>query len=328
VRLIRDVDFPVSGFDKQFNLLGNPRQRIAIITQMIASQREALAHTDITQLLILGKGSKATDVRDMVYAFYALTHVTTFPDYSRQPEWLFTEIIHMYLNSLMWEASYSSWHELAEQQKVFQLMSILYSAGTLHQYKHWNLPSWVPDWTYSWHLAPVWTKTDPNFITGRGKDEWTLGIRSDFRAGGERLETFEILEGSRGQLRISALILDTVRIVNETTPAPTPDASQELVPEHGDDWHTVDPSVLRYGRCFFTTDQGIVGLATPGIEPDDQIAVFPGGDVPVVLRPSPEPQRRHKLYKIVCECYVQACAVMSGEALKSNWSLVEDIILI
>lgn len=41
VRLIRDVHPPpMAGFDKQAALLGNPRQRIAIITQMIASQRE------------------------------------------------------------------------------------------------------------------------------------------------------------------------------------------------------------------------------------------------------------------------------------------------
>lgn len=111
---------------------------------MIASQREALAHTDITQLLILGKSSDATDVRDMVYAFYGLTFLTSAVTYSRTPEWLFVEITHMYLNALRYEASYHSVHGLTEHQKTFQLMSILYSAGTLHQ--HRPLPSWVPDW--------------------------------------------------------------------------------------------------------------------------------------------------------------------------------------
>ena len=50
VRLIRDVDIPHAvSFDKHMALLGNPRQRIAIITQMIASQREGLHHTDIVR---------------------------------------------------------------------------------------------------------------------------------------------------------------------------------------------------------------------------------------------------------------------------------------
>lgn len=69
VRLIRDTQLPrAKGFDKQTHLLGNPRQRIAILTQMIASQRKGLLHTDITQLLILAKSSQATDSHDKVYA--------------------------------------------------------------------------------------------------------------------------------------------------------------------------------------------------------------------------------------------------------------------
>lgn len=116
------------------SLLGNARQRLAIISQMIASQREALPHTDITQLLILGKSSHATDVRDMVYAFYGLTYLTSSVTYSRTPEWLFVEICHMYITALRYVASYDSVHGLTEQQKSFQLMSILYSAGTLHQH--------------------------------------------------------------------------------------------------------------------------------------------------------------------------------------------------
>lgn len=69
VRLIRDTQLPrAKGFDKQTRLLGNPRQRIAILTQMIASQRKGLLHTDITQLLILAKSSQATDSHDKVYA--------------------------------------------------------------------------------------------------------------------------------------------------------------------------------------------------------------------------------------------------------------------
>lgn len=323
VRLIRlELPPPAPGFKKRISLLGNPRQRIAIISQMIASQREALFHTDITQLLILGKSSSATDARDMIYAFYGLTYLTSAVSYSRSPEDLFVEATHHYINALRYEASYRSVHSLTEEQKVFQLMSIIYSAGRLHQ--HHNLPSWIPDWTFSWHLAPVWASGVPNFTPSSGKDEWSLGIRSGHRAGGDVLETFDILEGSRSQLRLSALIFDSILLVDELTPASTPAASQEL-PSPGGTEH--DTPEIRYGRHFFTTEGGHVGMATPGIVTGDQCAILLAGDVPVVLRPCPDPERKSKIYKLLCECYIQNPAVMSGELLRNNWTAAEDIVL-
>ncbi|PPJ50338.1 hypothetical protein CBER1_05932 [Cercospora berteroae] len=324
VRLIRDeLPTPSPGFQKRMSLLGNSRQRLAIISQMIASQKEALAHTDITQLLILGKSSKATDPRDMVFAFYGLTYLTTAVNYSRSAEWLFIEVTHMYINALRYEASYDSAHSMTDEQKTFQLMSILYSAGALHQ--HYELPSWIPDWTYSWHIAPVWASGIPNFIPVLGKDEWTTGIRSEHRAGGDKLETFEILEGSRGQLRISALIFDKILLVDELTPASTPAPSQEI-PRPSSAGH--DSPEVRYGRHFFTTIKGHVGMATPGIVAGDECAILLAGDVPVILRPCPDPARKSRIYKLLCECYIQAPAVMSGDLLRNNWTSAEDIVLI
>ncbi len=145
VRLIKDVPFPkTGGFDKQIALLGNPRQRIAIISQMSASQKEGLRHTDITTLLILAKGSKATEIRDFVFAFYGLTWLRTFPNYRISIELLYAEIIQLYVNSIRWDTSYSTLHGLTDEKRTQQLMSILYSAGALHQ--HHTLPSWIPDW--------------------------------------------------------------------------------------------------------------------------------------------------------------------------------------
>ena len=330
VRLIRDVPVQAaSGFDKQACLLGNPRQRCAIIHQMISSQKESRAHTDITQLLILAKSSKATDVRDMIYAFYGLTHITTFPDYSRPAERLYVDIVQMYINSILWETSYSTWHELTEDHKRFQLMSILYSAGTLHQ--HLELPSWVPDFTFSWHLAPVWCKTTPNFVTGSARDEWSLGIRSDYRAGGEGMETFEILEGSRGLhlLHITVLVFDTIISVNELTPATTPNNSQMMASSPTEEsWDSSESPTLRYGRHFFTTVGNRVGIATPGIAQDDVVAILPGGDVPVVLRPCPERAKSLRAFRLLCECYVQSPLVMQGDLFASDWTLAEDIVLV
>lgn len=299
------------------------------MTQMIASQKEALAHTDITQLLILGKSSKSTDVRDMIYAFYGITLLSTFPDYSRDPERLFVEVIHMYTSSILWEASYSSWHDLTEKQKAFQLMSILYSAGALHQ--HYSLPSWCPDWTFSWHLAPVWALTTSNFKTGTGKDEWSMGIRTEYRAGGEQIEDFEIIEGSGGMhhLRVSAWIFDKIILVNDITPAATPGSSQVSAGSptaEGTDLS--DMPTLRYGRWFFTTAKGHVGLATPGISAGDEVAIILGGDVPVVVRHCPEYDQEHRAYTLLCECIVQSPVVMRGDLLRSNWTLAEDIVFV
>ena len=295
----------------------------------MASQKESRAHTDITQLLILAKSSKATDVRDMIYAFYGLTHVTTFPDYTRPVERLYIDIVQMYISSIQWETSYAKWHELTETHKTFQLMSILYSAGALHQ--HYELPSWVPDFTYSWHLAPVWCKTIPNFVTGSSKDDWTSGIRSEYRAGGENVETFEILEGSRGMhlLRVSALIFDTIVSVNELTPASTPDTSQLLATSPTEEiWDSSESPTLRYGRHFFTTVGGHVGIGTPGIVQDDVVAILVGGDVPVVLRPCPDRDGKSRAFQLLCECYVQSPAVMQGNLFASDWTLADDIVLI
>ncbi|CAK4034874.1 Hypothetical predicted protein [Lecanosticta acicola] len=303
VRLIRDVrPRSTCGFNKQVSLLGNPRQRVAIITQMISSQKEGLAHTDITQLLILGKSSKATDSRDKIYAFYGITHLRTFPDYSTTLERLFVDIVHMYISSVQWEASYESWHDLTPKRKAFQLMSILYT--------------------------PIWCNATPHFVTGSGKDEWTTGIRTEHRAGGSNLEDFEVKESSGGmhRLRISALIVDTIVLTNEMIPAPTSGSSQELssspIQSSG---RMSELPTLRFGRHFFTTAKGYTGLATPGISTGDEVGILLGGDVPVIMRPRPEDDTKRRAYQLLCECYVQSHAVMSGELLRTSRALAEGI---
>lgn len=327
VRLIRDLQLPqASGFDKQRDLLGNPRQRIAILTQMAVSQRSGLAHTDIAQLLILAKASSATDVRDYVYSFYALTHVTTTPDYAKDPVRLFGDLMVMYISAIKWEASYSSWHNLTDEQRTSQLMSILYSAGALHQ--HLSLPSWIPDWTFRWHLAPIWCKTTSNIVTGSGKDEWSTGIRSDFRAGGVQRETFELLEDPYGmhRLRVSAVVFDTITLVNETTPLPSRSNSRSSALIDADS--TLESPAWRYGRSFFRSSHGYDGLATPGIQVGDQLAVILGGDVPVVLRRAGSHESESKAYKLLCECFVQSGTVMHGDLVRTEWTAAEDIVLI
>lgn len=322
IREIRTSDDAV--FDKQEDLLGNPRQRIAIITQMTASQRDRRFHTDITQLLIVAKSSRAiTDVRDMVYAFYGLTMLTTFPSYTRSVETLYTEITHMYINSIKWETSYSTQHDLTEQQRVFQLMSILYSAGALHQ--HLTLPSWVPDLTFSWHLAPIFCKTTSNISTVSGKDEWTMSVRSDFRAGGYQRKTFKVLDDPDGspRLQLSVIVLDSITGISENTPASTPGESEHSFTSAD----LIESSTTRYGRTYFQTSRGYVGVATEGIALGDDVAMVLGGDVPVILRSGDYYHEDYRTYTLLCECFVQNEDVMTGGLAYAGWPVIEDIVL-
>lgn len=79
-----------------------------------------------------------------------LTHNTTFPNYDcRSVASLYVEISHIYINSILWDAAYASWHDLDDDRKVFQLMSILFASGTLQHSQDYALPSWVPDWTFA-----------------------------------------------------------------------------------------------------------------------------------------------------------------------------------
>ena len=87
----------------------------------------------------------------------------------------------------------------------------------------------------------------------------------------------------------------------------------------------IDP-LLTYGRTFFKTAKGHIGIATPGVEMGDKVAIIVGGDAPVLLRPSEDGDRRS--FRLLCECFVQSDAVMQGELVRTDWTLAEEIVLI
>lgn len=62
-------------------------------------------------------------------------------------------------------------------------------------------------------------------------------------------------------------------------------------------------------RRAFCTGKGALGIGPPVAEHGDVIAVFPGGRVPLVLRPTADK------YTLVGECYVSE--LMDGEAMDS-----------
>lgn len=135
-----------------------------------------------------------------------------------------------------------------------------------------------------------------------------------------------MLEGRPSQLSLSALLVDKILAIDELTPVPTPGASQHWADSPRDDWHTSELAEIRYGRHFFTTETGYVGLAMRGIVAGDVCAILVGGDVPVVLRPSPVPGRS-QVFQLLCECYIQAPSVMYGELLETERELTESIVL-
>jgi len=330
VRLIRYVSLPPSsgGFNKEVSLLGNARQRIAIITQMIASTRDGRDHTDITSLIILAKASRATHPHDQVYAFFGLTYLSLYPNYLMRPQDLFVDIIEYYVWNILESDPFAACHQLTPQQKTSQVMSILYSAGALHQdHEKHGLPSWIPDWTFLWHLAPIFCKTIPNFLSS-SRDEWSSGIRSDYRASGEtgELGEFEVIKESH-HLRLSAILIDSIETVTE---APTPESSQTLSASPSEPWELSDASMLRYGRSSFTTAKGYSGVATPGIaaQAQDHVAILLGGDVPVVIRRVPSYDGREEAYQLLCECFVESPIIMFGDFFRANWPRADEIILI
>lgn len=227
-------------------------------------------------------------------------------------------------------------------------MSIIYSAGALHQ--HYSLPSWVPDWTCAWHLAPFWATTSANLAnTLSSRSAWTESLRGEYRAGGEYRDNFEVIASpdpcAGPQLRLSAIVLDTIVLTSESTPAPTPkpgtpvssttstpnyrpQSSSSSSPRPHPDFLPIT-STARYGRAFFRTlKEGYTGLATPGIEVGDVVAVLLGGDVPVVLRPLPPRNSSWKPFRLLCECFVQSRAVMFGEVVRGGWTVAEDVVLV
>lgn len=243
---------------------------------------------------------------------------------------MFVDITHHYINSILFDDYYSRFHGLSDQRRSQQLTSILYSAGRLHQHDHYRLPSWVPDWTYAWYQAPLWCKTESNIVTNSGRDEWSAGIRCDYRAGGDKLETFEFIDGGRGshQLRLSALLFDAVTQINEITPVRKPVTTGDTSPSSPTGLSvTLDSPTFSYGRGFFTTLRGTSGMATQGIRTGDVLAILLGGDVPVVLRRATSSDTS-EMYELLCECFVHSAEVMGGDLVRTDWGLAKDIVLI
>lgn len=73
-----------------------------------------------------------------------------------------------------------------------------------------------------------------------------------------------------------------------------------------------------YGRAFFTTTQGYMGLGYPGVEEGDEVWVLHGGQVPFILRCQPRrPNGPGTYYNFVGDCYVDG--FMKGEAIESAY---------
>lgn len=65
-----------------------------------------------------------------------------------------------------------------------------------------------------------------------------------------------------------------------------------------------------WGRSFFRTKGGYMGLGPQILQPGDFVCVLAGGEVPFILRPD------HDYYKLVGECYLHG--IMNGEAVRKQ----------
>lgn len=76
-----------------------------------------------------------------------------------------------------------------------------------------------------------------------------------------------------------------------------------------------------FGRCFFTTESGYIGLAPVGTEPGDIITVILGCRFPVILRQDPTTKGKpdKTRWKVVGVCYTHG--VMCGEAIYGSLSI-------
>lgn len=153
-----------------------------------------------------------------------------------------------------------------------------------------------------------------------------MSVRSDFRAGGYQRRAFKVLDDADGsvQLKLSVVVFDSITSVSENTPAATPGENDYDVAATD----FIESSTVRYGRTYFQTARGCVGVATEGIEIGDDVAVILGGDVPVVLRAGDYYHEDNRTYKLLCECFVRNEEIMSGGLIRADWTIVEDIVLI
>src|SRR5204863_4297832 len=88
--------------------------------------------------------------------------------------------------------------------------------------------------------------------------------------------------------------------------APEPDYSQESP----DAPFSVMTIHCQRGRVLCVTTMGRLGVVPAEVKPGDWIAVFPGGNLPFVLR-----NIKHNEFTLVGHCYVHG--VMDGEIIET-----------
>ncbi|RDW58419.1 hypothetical protein BP5796_12349 [Coleophoma crateriformis] len=110
---------------------------------------------------------------------------------------------------------------------------------------------------------------------------WLSGARLDDDACGGEREAHG--EGTRSGDAALLNELPTRSSSSSSSSSPPPPPPQPLSYELSRFAEQME--IACYGRCFFTTEGGSMGLAGPRARVGDRIAFIPGGDQPFVLRP-------------------------------------------
>lgn len=152
---------------------GSPVERIGIAE----GWRQSRAHqmkADVFEVFTFSKNCDATDDRDKLFAFTALSYLQIRADYSKEAEEIYMEFGRNFIRKALKEDRTTQSRSEGRNEPRTVISAFLCNAGKLGQ--KYDLPSWVPDWSVRQSTRPFWaTKSWPDrkMVYNAGGD--TLG---------------------------------------------------------------------------------------------------------------------------------------------------------
>lgn len=152
---------------------GSPAERIGLAESWRLT-RQQNTKADAFKVFTFSKNCDATDDRDKLFAFTALSYLQIKADYSKSAEEIYMEFGRNFVRKTLKEdRTTRSWTEGRNEPRTI-ISAFLCNAGKLAQ--KYDLPSWVPDWSVRQNSRPLWTVKscpDHKIVYNAGGD--TLG---------------------------------------------------------------------------------------------------------------------------------------------------------
>jgi hypothetical protein len=318
-----------------------------IFTMLLILRRRSLWKIDnalnFRSILQQTYAARASDPRDKIFALSGLIH----PKYNIVPN--YTETVASVYCSTCWSI-------IAAERSLEILIDCLHPRGP----NEMSIPSWCPDWSRESEVQRVYLLlADVQYSSFNackslggschivvGKDDNTgivssvlfvegLAVSSVQELG--RLPPYSNIESKESDEVFGELLNDWRSLINKKRPT-TEQLKVELertaivdrqglseITEIGTIMDSSNYSALKYdgvsgNRRFFTTEEGLMGMAPPHVIPGDIICVFHGTRVPLLLR------QEGTFYTLVGEVYVSD-GYMEGRAFdemeQGKWALQE-----